>query len=164
VRIDSGDILSISKEIRRILDHAGRSSARIMASGDLNEHIISDMVSKDAPIDYFGVGTELCTSRDDPALNGVYKLVAIKTRSNTFKGNKYQIIYKRKKSPGKQNYPGPKQVHRISRDNKLITDILTLDDEQISASSPMLKQYIKGGALTERLPSILEYVTGVGFK
>lgn len=156
VRIDSGDILSISKEIRRILDHAGRSSARIMASGDLNEHIISDMVSKDAPIDYFGVGTELCTSRDDPALNGVYKLVAIKTRPNTFKGNKYQIIYKRKKSPGKQNYPGPKQVHRISRNNKLITDILTLDDEQISASSPMLKQYIKGGALTERLPSILE--------
>jgi nicotinate phosphoribosyltransferase len=156
VRIDSGDILSISKEIRGILDHEGRNSVRIMASGDLNEHIISDLVSKDATIDSFGVGTELCTSRDDPALNGVYKLVAIKIRSNTFGGNKYQTIYKRKKSPGKQNYPGPKQVHRLSRNNKLITDILTLDDESISASNPMLKQYIKAGAVTERLPSILE--------
>ncbi|MGI0033128.1 MAG: nicotinate phosphoribosyltransferase, partial [Nitrososphaeraceae archaeon] len=134
VRIDSGDIFSESKEVRRILDDAGRKSAKIMATGDLNEHIIYDMVSKQAPIDYFGVGTELSTSRDDPALNGVYKLVAIKIKSNNLKGNKYQTIYKRKKSPGKENYPGPKQVHRLIRNNKLITDILTLDDEEMSWS------------------------------
>jgi nicotinate phosphoribosyltransferase len=156
VRIDSGDIFSVSKEIRMVLDDAGRKSTKIMATGDLNEHIIYDMVSKQAPIDYFGVGTELSTSRDDPALNGVYKLVAIKIKSNNLKGNKYQSIYKRKKSPGKENYPGPKQVHRLIRNNTLITDILTLDDEEMSWSSPMLKQYIKGGTIVERLPSIFE--------
>lgn len=156
VRIDSGDLLSISYEIRKILDDAGRNSVSIMASGDLNEHIIRELVSKDAPIDCFGVGTELCTSRDDPALNGVYKLVAIKIRPNTFRENKYQTIYKSKKSPGKQNYPGPKQVHRLIRNNKLITDVLTLEDENIESGKPMLKQYMKDGADIEKLPSILE--------
>jgi nicotinate phosphoribosyltransferase len=134
----------------------GLNSVRITASGDLNEYIISDLVSKKAPIDYFGVGTELSTSRDDPALNGVYKLVAIKIRSNELGGNKYQTIYKRKKSPGKQDYPGPKQVHRLIRNNKLVTDILTLDDENINGSNPMLKQYVKEGAFIEKLPSVLE--------
>jgi len=156
VRIDSGDILSISKKIRKILDDAGCKSVKIMATGDLNEWIIHDMVSKQAPIDYFGVGTELSTSRDDPALNGVYKLVGIRIKSNNFKGNKYQTIYKTKKSPGKENFPGPKQVHRIIRDNTLVTDILTLDDEEVRDSNPMLKQYIKDGLVIERLPSIFE--------
>jgi nicotinate phosphoribosyltransferase len=156
VRIDSGDILNISKQIRRLLDNAGRKSAKIMATGDLNEWIIHDMVSKQAPIDYFGVGTELSTSRDDPALNGVYKLVGIRINSNRFKGNKYQTIYKRKKSPGKEDFPGPKQVHRLIRNNTLVTDILTLDDEEVRDSNPMLKQYIKGGRVMERLPSIFE--------
>ena len=159
VRIDSGDILSISKEIRMILDDAGRKSAKIMATGDLNEHIIHEMVSKQAPIDYFGVGTELSTSSDSPALNGVYKLVAIRIKSNNFKGNKYQTIYKRKKSPGKENFPGPKQVHRLIRNNTLVADILTLDDDEVRDGIPMLKPYIKSGRVTERLPSIFEIRT-----
>ena len=156
VRIGSGDILNISKEIRMILDDAGRKSARIMATGDLTEHIIHEMVSKQAPIDYFGVGTELSTSRDDPTLNGVYKLVGIKIKSNNLKGKKYQTIYKRKKSPGKENLPGPKQVHRLIRNNTLVADILTLDDEEVRDGIPMLKQYIDSGKVTERLPSIFE--------
>lgn len=159
VRIDSGDILSISKEIRMILDDAGRKSARIMATGDLNEHKIHEMVSKQAPIDYFGVGTELSTSRDDPVLNGVYKLVGIRIKSNNFKGDKYQTIYKRKKSPGKENFSGPKQVHRLIRNNTLVADILTLDDEEVRDGIPMLKQYIKSGTVTESLPSIFEIRT-----
>jgi nicotinate phosphoribosyltransferase len=156
VRIDSGDILSISKEIRMILDDAGRKSAKIMATGDLNEHIIYQMVSKQAPIDYFGVGTELSTSRDDPALNGVYKLVGIRIKSNNLKGNKYQTIYKSKKSPGKENFPGPKQVHRLIRNNRLVADILTLANEEVRDSIPMLKQYINSGRVIERMPSISE--------
>jgi nicotinate phosphoribosyltransferase len=156
VRIDSGDILSISKEIRMMLDDAGRKSAKIMATGDLNEHIIDQMVSKQAPIDYFGVGTELSTSRDDPALNGVYKLVGIRIRSNNLKGNKYQTIYKRKKSPGKENFSGPKQVHRLIRNGRLVADILTLANEEVRDSIPMLKQYIKSGRVIESMPSISE--------
>lgn len=156
VRLDSGNILNISRKIRRILDNAGRKSVKIMATGDLNEHIVHDMVSKQAPIDYFGVGTELSTSRDDPALNGVYKLVGIRIKSSNLNGSKYQTIYKKKKSPGKESFPGPKQVHRLVRKNKLVADILTLDDEEIRGSIPMLKQYIKGGKVIERLPSIFE--------
>jgi nicotinate phosphoribosyltransferase len=156
VRIDSGDLLSISKEIRIILDEAGRKSAKIMATGDLNEHIIDEIISKQAPIDYFGVGTELSTSSDSPALNGVYKLVGVRVKSNNLKGNKYQTIYKTKKSPGKENFPGPKQVHRLIRDHTLVTDIVTLDDEKVSGSYPMLKQYIVDGKVTETLPTILE--------
>jgi nicotinate phosphoribosyltransferase len=156
VRIDSGDMLTISKEIRKILDHGGRKSAKIMATGDLDEHIIHEMVSKQAPVDYFGVGTELSTSRDDPALNGVYKLVGIRTKSNNLKGSKYQTIFKRKKSPGKENFPGPKQVHRLIRKNILVTDILTLDDEEVRDGIPMLKHYIKDGKVREILPSIME--------
>jgi nicotinate phosphoribosyltransferase len=114
------------------------------------------MVSKQAPIDYFGVGTELSTSRDDPALNGVYKLVGIRIRSNNLKGNKYQTIYKRKKSPGKENFSGPKQVHRLIRNGRLVADILTLANEEVRDSIPMLKQYIKSGRVIESMPSISE--------
>ena len=156
VRIDSGDLLSISKEIRMILDEAGHKSAKIMATGDLNEHIIDEIISKQAPIDYFGVGTELSTSSDSPALNGVYKLVGVRIKSNNLKGNKYQTIYKRKKSPGKENFPGPKQVHRLIRDHTLVTDLVTLDDEKVSGSYPMLKKYIEDGKVTETLPTIFE--------
>src|SRR5678816_2889030 len=147
---------SISKEIRMILDDAGRRSAKTMATGDLNEHIIHEMVSKQAPIDYFGVGTELSTSSDSPVLNGVYKLVGIRIKSNNLKGNKYQTIYKSKKSPGKENFPGPKQVHRLIRNNRLVADILTLANEEVKDSIPMLKQYINSGRVIERMPSISE--------
>ena len=156
IRIDSGNILNISKEIRKILDDADRKSAKIMATGDLNEHKIDELLSKKAPIDYFGVGTELSTSRDDPALNGVYKLVAIKIKSNSKNSNGYQTIYKRKTSPGKENYSGPKQVRRLILNNMFVNDILTLDDEEVKDSVPMLKQYIKCGKMIERLPLISE--------
>lgn len=159
VRIDSGNLLSISKDIRMILDEAGRKSAKIMATGDLNEHVIDEIISKQAPIDYFGVGTELSTSSDSPALNGVYKLVGVRIKANNSKVNKYQTIYKRKKSPGKENFPGPKQVHRLIRNNTLIADMLTLDDEEVEDAIPMLKPYIKNGRVTETLPSIFEIRT-----
>jgi len=71
IRLDSGDLYSLSVESRRLLDNACYKDTKIMASGDLNEYLIQDLVRKDAPIDSFGVGTELSTSRDDPAMNGV---------------------------------------------------------------------------------------------
>src|ERR1019366_8489680 len=65
VRLDSGDLLTLSREVRRILDGAGRTDVKIVASGDLNEYKIRDLMAEQAPIDSFGVGTELVTSRDD---------------------------------------------------------------------------------------------------
>ncbi|MGB7662471.1 MAG: nicotinate phosphoribosyltransferase [Nitrososphaeraceae archaeon] len=92
IRLDSGDLYSESVTARNLLDHAEVelerldndvdtkdhfTNTKIMASGDLNEYIIRDLVNRNAPIDIFAVGTELSTSRDDPAMNGVYKLVAV---------------------------------------------------------------------------------------
>lgn len=75
VRIDSGNLLELSKEVRRILDSEGLQHVKIVASGDLNEDRIDDLLRNGAPIDSFGVGTEMVTSKDAPALGGVYKLV-----------------------------------------------------------------------------------------
>ncbi len=93
IRLDSGDLHFLSVESRKILDSAGLKDAKIMASGDLDENVIADLLKNNSPIDVFGVGTELATSRDDPAMNGVYKLVAIKTPVSK---NKYEITYKLK--------------------------------------------------------------------
>jgi nicotinate phosphoribosyltransferase len=152
VRIDSGDILIISKAVRKLLDDAGYTSTKIMASGDLNESKIYELLSKSAPIYFFGVGTELSTSRDDPALDGSYKLVAVKIRSSGKK--KYQLLYRQKLSTGKHTYPGPKQVFRILLGGKIQEDILTLEGDGIEGAKPLLIQYINQGRLIQLLPSL----------
>ena len=77
VRLDSGDFLALSREVRSILDQAGHRDAKIMASGDLDEYRIRDLVQAGAPIDAFGVGTQLATSADAPAMSVTYKLVEL---------------------------------------------------------------------------------------
>lgn len=158
IRLDSGDLYELSIKSRKILDNAGHKSAIIMASGDLNEYIISDLVKRNAPIDVFGVGTELTTSRDDPAMNGVYKLVAIKIPPLE-KGKPNRVLYKLKTSPGKKTYPGPKQVHRIAGDdNRTInTDLIALEDEPAPDHSiPLLRKYMDRGRILCSLPSLDE--------
>jgi nicotinate phosphoribosyltransferase len=154
IRLDSGDLYELSVKSREILDGAGYNDAIIMASGDLNEYIISDLVKRNAPIDLFGVGTELTTSRDDPAMNGVYKLVAIKIPPLE-KGKLGRVLYKLKTSPGKKTYPGPKQVHRTNRDGIIKTDLIALEDEQAPEDSiQLLMKYVADGRLERRLPSL----------
>ena len=77
VRLDSGDFLELSRQVRATFDAAGLTSTRILVSGDLDEHRIRDLIAAGAPIDAFGVGTALTTSEDAPALGGVYKLVQL---------------------------------------------------------------------------------------
>lgn len=178
VRLDSGDLLYLSKKVREILDEAGDlgyHSTKIMVSGDLNENIIKELLKNKAPIDSFAVGTELCTSRDNPVLNGVYKMVATRVqredklnisneeiklsngvektdgKTNTRKS----IIYKVKTSPGKHTYPGPKQIHRILDDKKiLVQDIISLADEHVEGSLPLLEKVIENGSIVKSLPSL----------
>ena len=76
VRLDSGDLLELSYKTRALLDDADMCDARIVASGDLEENHIAQLTAAGAPIDSFGVGTDLGTSRDSPVVNGIYKLVA----------------------------------------------------------------------------------------
>jgi nicotinate phosphoribosyltransferase len=106
VRLDSGDLLELSLEVRRILDEAGLTQARIMASGDLDEYKIRRLVEAGAPIDAFGVGTELATSADAPALGVVYKLVELDTDA----GKRYTAKF----SEDKTTLPGAKQLFRFA--------------------------------------------------
>ncbi len=167
IRLDSGDLFSLSAEIRRILDQAGYTSTRIMASGDLNEHTIRELVNRDAPIDVFAVGTELVTSRDDPAMNGVYKLVAMrippspsvttKTKEIYDDTNKWRLLYKIKTSPGKKTFPGPKQIHRVLENSLIKIDLVTLEDEPVDDninSIPLLRKYVEDGKILGRSPTI----------
>lgn len=100
VRLDSGDLGMLAEETRRLLDEAGFTGTRIVASGGLDEHGIHDLVTDDRPIDAFGVGTALTVSSDLPALDIVYKLVDLDGRAVA------------KYSRDKATWPGPKQVFR----------------------------------------------------
>ena len=102
VRIDSGDLLQLSRRVRDILNADGLPSVKIIASGDLNEYKIEELLKAGAPIDIFGVGTELVTSYDDPALSGVYKVVEA-----TIHGEKTSTA---KKSAGKPSFGGRKRI------------------------------------------------------
>lgn len=104
VRLDSGDLVSLAREVRRILDEAGLRDAKIMASGDLNEERLRSIAQTGAPIDVFGVGTELATSSDAPSLSAVYKMVEIERG-----GEKH---FTAKQSAEKHTIPGAKQVFR----------------------------------------------------
>jgi nicotinate phosphoribosyltransferase len=106
IRLDSGDLLALSREARRILDFAGLHDAKIMATNDLDERRIAELVSRGAPIDAFGVGTALATSIDAPALGVVYKLVEIESSD----GRRYPS----KHSEGKRTIGGAKQVFRYN--------------------------------------------------
>ncbi len=148
VRIDSGDLIEKSRNVRKILNDASLQQAKIFASGDLNEYEIDKIIKSKAPIDMFGVGTEMVTSRDDPALGGVYKLVE--------QIEEGKVKYRAKFSPEKATYPGKKQVFRSYNANGLIKeDILCLaDTKELPNAQPLLKNYIKKGKLIRKLPAI----------
>jgi nicotinate phosphoribosyltransferase len=146
VRLDSGDLLSLSRKVRRILDEAGLRDVKIVASGDLNERRIDRLLRRRAPIDLFGVGTELVTSRDDPALSGVYKLVRI--------GRGAAASAPLKLSRGKISLPHLKQVFRRSRrSGRFLGDIIGLYREK-SSGEPLLKRVMRGGRIVHNLPSL----------
>ena len=129
VRLDSGDLPSLARTARRMLDDAGLTSARIVASGDLNEYRIADIVRAGAPVDTFGVGTELGVVADAPVLAGVYKLVEYAGRERA------------KRSPDKASLGGRKQVWR--RDD--LRDVIARDGVAIDGARPLLTQVMTGG-------------------
>jgi nicotinate phosphoribosyltransferase len=143
VRIDSGDLAQLSRDVRVILDNAGLQDARIMASGDLDESKIAALMSAGAAIDAFGVGTELTTSADAPSIGAVYKMVAI--------GNTGNVRYPVKSSPQKHTIPGAKQLFRLPG-----YDVLGLATECVKESEALLKPVILGGKVIEALPDVNE--------
>jgi nicotinate phosphoribosyltransferase len=147
VRLDSGDFLAHSKEVRKLLDAGGRPAAKILVSGDLNEHVIQRLLEQGAPVDLFGVGTDLVTSRDAPALSGIYKLVEIASGG--------QVRYTAKFSESKVTYPGKKQIFRFSdRDEQYERDVLGLASESFPGAEPLLQPVMEQGKLVRPLPSL----------
>jgi nicotinate phosphoribosyltransferase len=148
VRLDSGDLLALSRQVRDILDQAGLQATLIVASGDLNEDKIAALHAAGAPVDLYGVGTDLMTSRDAPALGGVYKLVAVDD------GARHRPV--RKLSPEKATYPDAKQVfRRRGPDGKFSGDVLDLKEGAGSeGGEPLLQPVIRGGRLEGPLPAL----------
>jgi nicotinate phosphoribosyltransferase len=144
VRLDSGDLIALSKSVRQILDEGGLANVRIFASGGLDEDYIADMLRAGAPIDGFGVGTSLTTSSDVPALDCAYKL------------QEYAGAARRKRSTGKATLPGRKQVWRqYLPDGTMAGDILSLETDKQSGE-PLIKPVMQNGRHVAPLPTLEE--------
>jgi nicotinate phosphoribosyltransferase len=173
VRLDSGDLEYLSKKVRKRLDEEGLTDARIVASNELDEHIIHQLITQGAPIDMWGVGTSLVTARGDPALTGVYKIAA-RERSGRF----FPTI-KVSNNPEKTTNPGIKQVWRFTNGGgSPLADLICLADEEITpgkpytfhhpagdyrkfvlsefaAATPLLELKMKDGKIIGKLPSMM---------
>jgi nicotinate phosphoribosyltransferase len=125
VRLDSGDIHYLSKEVRRLLDEAGLSKAGITVSNDLDEIIIENLVKDGCPVDSWGVGTKMVTGAKDAAFSGVYKLAA-----RSIDGNLVPVM-KVSDNQEKMTDPGIKQVWRIRNKNgNAVADVIGIDGEE----------------------------------
>jgi nicotinate phosphoribosyltransferase len=136
VRLDSGDLLELSVAARRLLDEAGMSETRIAASGDLEEGRIAELVAAGAPVDIWGVGTDLGTSRDSPVVNGVYKLVADR------RGERWRGVWKH--SPDKETVPGPKQVFRHFEGDSISSDVIAAAGESLEGEALLVSAMRNG--------------------
>ena len=144
VRLDSGDLGELSKQVREVLDAGGLADVMIVASGDLDEHRISALLDAGAPIDSFGVGTQMGVSADAPALSAVYKLAEYSGRP---------VL---KLSTGKDSLPGRKQVWRRERDGVLEGDTIGLDGEEGLGGRPLLEQVMAAGSRVGGAPSLAD--------
>jgi nicotinate phosphoribosyltransferase len=142
VRLDSGDFEALSRQVRGILDEAGYPDARIMVSGDLDEYRIRELVAAGAPIDSFGVGTQLATSADAPSMSAIYKMVELEICGIKRFTAKY--------SEDKSSLPGSKQVFRdVARD-------VVARSGECGKGEALLRPIILGGRLIEPLPTLAQ--------
>lgn len=171
VRLDSGDIMYLSTEVRKQLDKAGFPNAQISVSNELTEEIIETLVLEKAPINSWGVGTHMVTGGDESSFTGVYKLAA----RNNPQGDEMIPTMKFSDNPEKTTNPGIKNVYRIYDENGMAkADILALDNETLEANvegrfyhpsidyrqfsfkpsevKPLLKKRLEKGQRTENAP------------
>ncbi len=141
IRLDSGDFARLSREARGILDQAGLQQAKIMLSGDLDEYSIRDLVGGGAPVDAFGVGTQLATSADAPNMGAIYKLVELDVGCGIKR-------FTAKMSEDKATLPGAKQLFRFDDH-----DVLARSGE-CSNGKAMLRPVLLEGKLVEPLPDL----------
>jgi nicotinate phosphoribosyltransferase len=147
VRLDSGDLLALSREVRRILDQAGFPGVRIVVSGGLDEHDIETLLAAGAPVDAFGVGTRLNVSADAPSLDLVYKLVRYGDRD---------VL---KLSEGKETWVGAKALYRsYGTDGLMAGDVLALKEEPPPGehTESLLRLVMREGELLGPTPALAD--------
>jgi nicotinate phosphoribosyltransferase len=144
VRLDSGDLIVLSKSVRSILDQGGLKDVGIFVSGGLDEDSVAAMIAAGAPINGFGVGTSLTTSSDVPSLDCVYKL------------EEYAGLPRRKRSTGKATWPGRKQVwRRYGPDGRMAGDVISLETEK-QDGEPLLQLVMRDGKRVGPHPTLAE--------
>jgi len=148
VRLDSGDLAALSREVRGVLDAGGLTATKIIVSGDLDEHLIAALLDAGAPVDAFGVGTSLSTCSDAPALGGVYKLVEIERH-----GTLVPLV---KLSAGKRTLPGSKQVWRLTEHGRACGDVIAREGERSSEGRSLLSQVMRDGRRVAPRPSMTD--------
>jgi nicotinate phosphoribosyltransferase len=137
VRLDSGSLLDLSICARQLLDDAGLQSVEIFASGNLDEHAIAGLLAREAPIDGFGVGTEMGVSPDAPVVDLAYKLAEYEGRGRV------------KLAPEKSNLPGAQQVFRMEHGGFASHDVIAQEGEPIPGR-PLLRSVMIHGARVEQ--------------
>jgi nicotinate phosphoribosyltransferase len=144
VRIDSGDLVALSRSVRKILDEGGLKDTTIFVSGGIEEETLAAFARERAPIDGIGIGTSLATSSDVPALDCAYKL------------QEYAGLPRRKRSAGKATWPGRKQVwRRYGADGTMAGDVLTAADDPHDGE-PLIMPVMQGGRRIGPQPSLGE--------
>ncbi|MET0386267.1 MAG: nicotinate phosphoribosyltransferase [Polyangiales bacterium] len=132
IRLDSGDLAWLSIEARKLLDAAGFTDTQIIASNDLDEHLIESLVQQDAAISAWGVGTKLVTAYDEPALTGVYKLSMV--RAGDDPSSAFVPRIKLSEQAAKVSTPGIQQIRRFRRGTRWVADVVY--DLQLGCSDP----------------------------
>ena len=144
VRIDSGDLIELSKKVRHILDEGGLREVNIFVSGGIDENDLLRMVAAQAPINGFGIGTSLTTSFDAPALDCAYKL------------EEYAGTPRRKRSVGKATWPGRKQVwRRFGSDGRMAGDIISLEGDK-EPGEPLIVPVMQAGRRLAPSPTLAQ--------
>jgi nicotinate phosphoribosyltransferase len=143
VRLDSGNLGELARQVRRILDDAGLRDAKIFATNDLDEYRVAEFVKAGVPLDAFGVGTQLATSADAPALSAVYKMVELKRDG--------EVFYTAKFSSDKSTLPGAKQIYRYA-DRDVVAHYSECSNE--FKGEPLLRPILTQGELVETLPEM----------
>jgi len=148
IRLDSGDIASFAKYARHVLDTEGLIDVMIVASGNLDEHKITELLKHKAPVDAFGVGTNMGCSSDLPYTDVIYKLVELKDRKREFTPTM-------KLSEGKITYPSKKQIIRSFENGMMKEDCVALSNESV-AGKKLLKKLVEKGKLIYKPKTIEE--------
>ena len=144
VRLDSGNLGEHARRVRAILDAGGLSQISIFVSGSLDEYVVADLVATGAPINGFGVGTRMNTSADHPYLDCVYKM------------QEYAGMPRRKRSEGKETWPGRKQVFRqFEASGRMTGDIPTVESDA-QPGSPLLAPVMRAGRRLGPSPPLAE--------